>query len=68
MPDFNIAEVSVTHTYYYSTSEYLEHCNLNNLEPTEADFLEYIQSDIDNDFPNSDSHICEVIYNTCPNI
>lgn len=62
MPDFNIAEIAVTHTLYYEPSEYLDYCEENDIEPTESGFLNFIQPEIDEDFPNCASHICEIIH------
>ena len=62
MQTFNVAEIAVTHTYYYEPSEYLEHCDENDIEPTEAGFYNFVLPEIDEDFPRSDFHLYEVIY------
>ena len=62
MPKFNIAEVSVTHTCYYEPSVYLEHCESLGIEPSEEQYLEYIQDENDEDFPSFDHHTVEVVY------
>ena len=62
MPKFNIAEVSVTHTCYYEPSVYLEHCESLGIEPSEEQYLEYIQDEIDEDFPSFATHKAEITY------
>jgi hypothetical protein len=62
MPKFNIAQVAVTHTCYYEPSVYLEHCEAIGVEPSEEEYLDFIQDEIDEDFPSFDHHTVEVIY------
>jgi hypothetical protein len=45
MPDFNIIDVTVTHTYHYDPSEYLECCEQNGIAPTEAGIIDFIQDE-----------------------
>lgn len=62
MSDFNIAEISVTHTYYYQPDEYLEYCRENDIEPTQEGFFNFTLPEINDDFPGTDYHPYEVIY------
>jgi hypothetical protein len=41
---------------------YLEHCESLGIEPSEEQYLEYIQDEIDEDFPSFDHHTVEVVY------
>ena len=66
MPKFNIAQVAVTHTCYYVPAVYLDHCESLGIEPSEEQYLEYIQDEIDEDFPSFDHHTVEVTYHTVP--
>jgi hypothetical protein len=62
MTNFNIAEISVTHTYYYQPDDYLEYCQENDIEPTEEGFYNFILPEINEDFPSSGCHLYEVIH------
>ncbi len=62
MTDFNIAEIAVTHTFYYEPSNYLEYCQENGILPTEDGFCNFILPEIDEDFPNCRHHPYEVTY------
>jgi hypothetical protein len=62
MQPFNVAQIAVTHTYYYEPSDYLEYCQENNIIPTEAGFYNFILPEIDEDFPNSQHHPYSVTY------
>lgn len=62
MTNFNIAEISVTHTYCYQPDEYLEYCLENDIEPNEVGFFEFILPEVNEDFPTCDHHPYEVIY------
>ena len=62
MPKFNIAQVAVTHTCYYEPSVYLEHCESLGIEPSEEQYLEYIQDEINEDFPFATYHKAEITY------
>ena len=62
MTDFNIAEISVTHTYYYQPDEYLEYCKENDLEPTQDGFFNFVLPEINEDYPIRDFHPYKVIY------
>lgn len=59
---FNIAEIAVTHTYYYQPDEYLAYCDQHNLQPTEAGFYNFILPEINEDFPGNDYHPHTVTY------
>lgn len=61
MTDFNIAEISVTHTYSYQSYEYLEYCEENDIEPTQEGFLNFVLPEINADFPISDVHTYKII-------
>ena len=67
MLKLNIAEVSVTHTCYYEPSVYLEHCESIGVEPSEEEYLDFIQDEIDEDFPTFDHHLTQIIYNNPDN-
>ena len=67
MPKFNIAEVAVTHTCYYEPSVYLEHCEAIGVEPSEEEYLDFIQDEIDEDFPTFDHNLTQIIYNNPDN-
>jgi len=62
MDQFNIAEIEVTHTYYYEPSDYLEYCEENDITPTETGFFNFILPEVNEDFPNSQHHPYKVIY------
>ncbi len=62
MPDFNIIDVTVTHTYHYDPYEYLKYCEGNDLTPTEEGFINFIQAEVQEDFPISTYHNCVVNY------
>lgn len=62
MPDFNIAEVSVTHTCHYSPAIYLEHCEAIGVEPNEEEYLNFIQDEIGEDFPSFAYHKLHITY------
>lgn len=61
MTDFNIAEISVTHTYYYQPDKYLEYCEENDIEPTQEGFFNFVLPEINADFPISDTHTYKII-------
>lgn len=61
MTDFNIAEISVTHTYYYQPDEYLDYCEENDIEPTQEGFFNFVLPEINADFPISDTHTYKII-------
>ena len=63
MTTFNIGAVAVTHTYYYTTEDYLDYCEQNGDEPTEEGLINYLKPEIDNDFPISSTHPYTIIYN-----
>ena len=65
---FNIREIAVTHTYYYSPSEYLEDCELNGLTPSPQGFGDYILREIQDDFPKSDWHPSRFITTDSPQL
>jgi hypothetical protein len=67
MSTFNIAEVAVTHTCYYNPAVYLEHCADLGVEPNEEEYLNFIQDEIDEDFPSFDHHVAQIIYNSPDN-
>lgn len=62
MTDFNIAEVTVTHTYHYEPSDYLNYCDETNTAPSLEGYIEFIWPEIQADFPNSNMHTYEVTY------
>ena len=62
MIDFNIIDVTVTHTYHYDPSEYLECCEQNGIAPTEAGFIDFIEDEVQADFPISTYHSYVVNY------
>lgn len=64
MPEFNIAEVSVTHTCYYTPETYLEMCKELGTEPSEDEYLNFLQEEIDDDFPKFDNHTVQITYNS----
>lgn len=53
---FNITELTVTHSYVYSSAEYLDYCEETNATPTEQGFYEFLLPEIQNDFPSSTFH------------
>jgi len=62
MKTFNIAEITVTHTYCYEPSDYLEYCEENDITPTETGFFNFILPEVNEDFPNSQHHPYTVTY------
>jgi hypothetical protein len=63
MSEFNITEVSVTHTCYYNPAIYLEHCEALGTEPNEDEYLDFIQDEINEDFPSFQYHKVDITYN-----
>lgn len=68
MTQFNVAELAVSHTYYYEPSEYLSHCEDNEIEPSEQGFIDYTMPEINSDFPLSNCHPTRVIYRDAPKV
>lgn len=62
MNSFNIAQIAVTHTYYYEPSDYLEYCEENDIEPTRRGFFNFVLPEIQEDFPNSKHHHYSITY------
>jgi hypothetical protein len=58
---FNVSELVVTHSYHYSSFEYLAYCAENEEEPTEQGFYDYILPEINEDFPSSSWHPYTVV-------
>lgn len=68
MTQFNVAELAVSHTYYYDPSEYLSYCKDSDIEPSEQGFIDYTMPEINGDFPLSDWHPTRVIYRDAPEV
>ena len=58
---FNLAEIVVTHTYHYDSSEYISYCADNEEEPTEEGFYAFMLPEISEDFPSSSWHPYTVV-------
>lgn len=66
--DFNVVELAVSHTYYYSAEDYLSFCKDSEIEPSEQGFVDFVLPEINDDFPRSDWHPTRLIHKDAPEI